>query len=91
MLTAQALELKIKPGNYSEIERLNFTWTMVGYTSDYIWIQVTWQYPDRISKHIEDADFLEIYFWGNTHGYFYSEAYSKEVRYGTRLEVPLIR
>ena len=64
---------------------------MIDYTVDYIWIQITWEYPDRITEHMEDFDTLEVYFWGNNYGYFYSEAYSKEVRYGTRLEVPLIR
>ena len=70
---------------------LNFTWTMLDYTRDNIWIQIYWEYPPQVSENIEDLDTLEVYFWGNNYGYFYSEEYSKVVRYGTRLEVPLIR
>ena len=62
-LTAEALELKILPGNHSQIDALNFTWTMLDYTSDYIWIQLDWEFPPRVSEHMEDVDTLEVYFW----------------------------
>ena len=91
MLSAESLELKILPGENSEIEALNFTWTMKEYTSEYIWIQIDWEFPPRLSEHMEEVDTLEIYFWGNEFDFFYSQERSKEVRYGTRLEVPIIR
>ena len=91
MLTAQALELRVKPGNSSEPEVLGFTWTMLDQTEDYIWIQIEWEYPERLSEHTDQEDQMEIYFWGNTYGYFYAQDASEEVRYGTRLEVPMVR
>ena len=91
LLSAEALELKILPGENSQIEVLNFTWFMIEYTEDYIWIQINWEFPPRVSEHIDEYDMLEVYFWGNEFSFFYSKEISKEVRYGTKLQVPIIR
>jgi hypothetical protein len=64
---------------------------MLDQTEDYIWIQIEWEYPERLSERVDEEDSMEIYFWGNSHGYFYAAEASEEVRYGTRLEVPMVR
>ena len=38
LLSAESLELKINPGEESDVRKLNFTWSILDYTSKNIWI-----------------------------------------------------
>ena len=38
MLIVEALELKMEPGDYSDENKLNLTWKMLGFTQDWIYI-----------------------------------------------------
>ena len=87
LLIVEALELRVSPGEYSDENRLNLTWEMIDYTESQLYLQLYFEYPDRVSEYIE-YDTLEVYFWGVE--WFKSEE-GVPVRYGTRLETPIIR
>ena len=63
MMVVDALELKMRPGDLSDPQLLRLTWNMLDFNKDDIWIQLYFEYPPRISEHIE-FDSLEVYFWG---------------------------
>ena len=58
LLTSEALELKIKPGDGTDVQKLNFTWELLNYTENYIWIQLEWEQPKRVYENADDLDYL---------------------------------
>ena len=70
LLTTESLELRVKKSELSEANNLNYTWYVLDFTEDYIWIQVIFEEPNLISTHIDQVDTLEVYFWGVEYGYF---------------------
>ena len=53
----------MNPGEYSDEQKLNFTWEMISFSEQMIQIQLDFNYPERVSEYIE-YDTLEVYFWG---------------------------
>ena len=91
MLTSEALELKIRPGDGSDVQDLNFTWTMLDYTENNLWLQLEWETPKRVYENRDDLDYLQVIFWGNDFGFFGSKANPGcEVRQSTMLEWPIV-
>lgn len=63
MKLLDALELLITPDDIETGIRLNFTWEMVGYTQDWIYIQLTFEnYWDIAGEQAYDT--LSVTFWG---------------------------
>lgn len=87
LLILEALELQVVPGEYSDQQYLNLTWEVLSYSDAQIKLQLYFEYPNHVSEQIE-MDSLEIYFWGVE--WFKSDR-GEPVRYGQRLEVPIIR
>ena len=87
LLIVEALELRIKPGDYSDENKLNLTWEMLGFSEDWIKIQLYFEYPQRVSEYVE-YDTLEVYFWGVD---WFRSSEGEPVRYGTRLDRPILR
>jgi len=83
----EALELKMKPGDYSDENALNLTWYMLDFDIDWINIQLRFDYPQRVSEYIE-YDEIEVYFWGVD---WFRSSRGEPVRYGTRLARPILR
>jgi hypothetical protein len=46
----ESLEIKLKPGPFSEERYLNLTWEMKSYDSELIFIQLYFDYPDKVSE-----------------------------------------
>lgn len=87
-LIIEALELKIRPGDPdTELKSVNFTWSLVSYDERQIYIQIDFDYPERISDR-DVYDTLEVYFWGTN---FFKSADGKEVRFGSKLERKILR
>ena len=42
LLSAESMELKVNPGDATDVRRLNFTWTIQDYTANNIWIAINW-------------------------------------------------
>ena len=87
MLVVEALELKMEPGDYSDENKLNLTWEMINFTEENIYIQLYFEYPQRVSEYIE-YDTLEVFFWGVD---WFRSSKGEPVRYGTRLARPILR
>lgn len=87
-LIVEALELKVRPGDPdTEMKNLNFTWQLVSYDERQIYIQIDFEYPQKLSdRYIYDT--LEIYFWGTD---FFKSGDGKTVRFGTKLERTILR
>lgn len=83
----EALELKISPGDYSDENALNITWQMIDYNKNWIQIQLYFEYPQRVSEHIE-YDTIEVNFWGVD---WFRSLNGESVRYGTKLTRPILR
>ena len=77
----------MNPGPDTDPLKLNLTWEMLNYNKDFIYIQLYFEYPERISENPQ-YDILEVYFWGTK--WFKSDS-GNEVRYGTKLERPIVR
>ena len=91
MISAEALELKIRPGDGSDIRDLNFTWTLIDYTENNIWLQLEWEKQKKVYENRDDLDYLQVVFWGNDFGFFGSKAQPGcEVKQGTMLEWPIV-
>ena len=80
--TFPIIELKIKPGYYSIISKLSFTYEIIDYTSRIIKIQINFENPILISS-LDDPDKLNVKF--NANNYFFSE-YGKTIKENTLLE-----
>jgi len=61
-LILEALEIKVRPGDFSHEQYLNLTWDMVSYGQDEIQIQLYFEYPGRVSEW-DVYDTVEVYFW----------------------------
>ena len=91
MLTSEALELKIRSGSESDIRDLNFTWSILDYTENNIWIQLEWEKEKRVYESDDELDYLQVVFWGNDFGFFGSKSQPGcEVMQGTMMEWPLV-
>ena len=49
MQLIDALELLITPEDSENAKKVEFTWDMIGYNQDYIWLQLTFLTPWDIS------------------------------------------
>jgi hypothetical protein len=87
LLVVEALELRMNPGDYSDENSLNLTWRMIDFNKDWITIQLYFEYPQRVSEYIE-YDTLEVYFWGVD---WFRSSKGEPVRYGTKLDRPILR
>lgn len=87
LLVVEALELKMNPGDYSDELKLNMTWEMMDFNEEWIQIQCYFDYPQRVSEYVE-YDTLEVYFWGVD---WFKSSSGEPVRYGTRLDRPILR
>ena len=87
LLVVEALELRMNAGDYSDENALNLTWSMIDFNKDWITIQLYFEYPQRVSEYIE-YDALEVYFWGVD---WFRSSKGEPVRYGTKLERPILR
>ena len=64
-LILEALELKLRPGDIdTNPQSLNFTWDLVSYSERQIFIQIYFDYQERVSDR-DIYDTLEIHFWGS--------------------------
>ena len=64
--TVPIIELEIKPGYYSSISNLSFTYEIIEYTSRIIKIQIKFENPILISS-LDDPDKLNVKFNANKH------------------------
>ena len=87
MQLIDALELVITPADDSEQKKLEFTWEMINFTRDWIYIQLVFKDPWNISMNTA-YDTLSVTFWGV---HFFKSWQEKEVLYGTTLYYPLTR
>ena len=87
LLVVEALELRMNAGDYSDENALNLTWSMIDFNKDQITIQLYFEYPQRVSEYIE-YDTLEVYFWGVD---WFRSSKGEPVRYGTKLQRPILR
>lgn len=83
-----ALELRITPEDSEIGIKVNFTWDILGYSEEFIWLQLYILNPWEISQTEQQLDTLSVTFWGTE--YFKSQQ-GKEVRYGTTLYHPILR
>ena len=86
MQLIEALELLITPDN-EEAKKVEFTWDLIDYERDYIWLQLTFLNPWDISDSAQ-FDTLSVTFWGVDYFKSYQD---KEVLFGTTLYWPLFR
>lgn len=64
MQLIEALELVITADDIEESEKkLEFTWDMEEYSTDYIYIQLTFEEPWNVSTNMA-YDTLSVTFWG---------------------------
>lgn len=87
MQLIDALELRITPDDTEKFQRVQFTWDILAYSQDYIWLQLIIENPWQIS---DDARFdtLSVTFWGVE---YFKSFEQKEVKYGTTLYWPILR
>ena len=78
----------MRPGTLSEEQYLNLTWELLSYDSQFIFIQLEFEHPSRISSS-QYYDTLEVHFWGND--FFKSAEDGEPVRYGAMLEHKIVR
>ncbi len=76
-----ALELKMKPGYYSDPSNLTFSYNISAMTPRTITLQISFDFPNLISS-LDDPEKLEVYF--NGYFFFFSQ-YGKTVDPGTML------
>ena len=91
LLTTESLELRVRPGDSEINNNLNYTWYVIEHTERYIWIQIMFEDPTQVSTDINQLDKLEVYFWGVDYGFFERADTGREVRFGTKLEIPIVR
>jgi len=83
-----ALEIEVQPGEMSDKKWLNITsWEMIGFSDQWIWIQLNFTSPQRLSEEVV-LDDLKVTFWGTQ--YFKSKA-GFDVRFGTVLTTPIMQ
>ena len=63
LMVVDALELKMKPSEFSDPLVLDLQWEMLDFNREQIWIQLYFENPPRVSENILH-DTLEVYFWG---------------------------
>ena len=86
-MVVDALELKMRPSEYSDPLVLDLQWEMLDFNRDQIWIQLYFENPPRVSENILH-DTLEVYFWGTE---YFRSWQGEDVRFGTKLEWPIVR
>ena len=84
----ESLEIKVRPGAYSDSKYLNLTWELMSFDEKLIFIQLYYDYPSEVSSK-ELYDTLEVHFWGTE--FFKSASDGEQVRYGTMLERTIMR
>lgn len=87
LLIVDALDIKIEAGEFSDARKLNFTWEMLGFTEEWIQIQLNFENPNRVSQYL-DFDTLIVSFWGVD---WFSSSDGEPVRYGTQLQMPVLQ
>ena len=87
-VVVESLEIKVRPGTFSELNYLNLTWEILSFNEDMIFFQLHFEHPERISE-AQEFDTLEVYFWGTQ--FFTSSDSSMNVRYGTMVARELMR
>ena len=83
----ESLEIKLKPGAFSREQYLNLTWELKSYDSEFIYIQLHFEYPNKLSEETY-FDTLQIFFWGTD---YFKSANGERVRYGTMLDRVVVR
>lgn len=66
---------------------IEFSWHVVGYTNDFIYLKIDYENPWDISDS-PGLDTLSVTFWGTN---FFKSKENKDVRFGTTLYWPIIR
>ena len=88
MKLIDALELLITPDDPNEsTKNVQFTWDIIAYSKDYIWIQLDFINPWDISTDSQ-FDTLSLTFWGVE---YFKSYQNKEVKFGTTLYYPIFR
>lgn len=86
MQLVDALELLITPDDPDKsLKPVQFTWTVTGFTTEFIWIKLDFVNPRDISDD-HRFDTLSVTFWGIE---YFKSYQNKEVLFGTTLYWPL--
>lgn len=67
--------------------KIDFTWDLLGFNKDHIWLQLSFDNPWDISDDTQ-YDTLSVTFWGVE---YFKSTQGKEVKFGTTLKWPLVR
>ena len=76
-----ALEVRITPENPEQGRKIEFTWDILGYSEEFIWLQLVIRNPWDITEETQ-KDMLSVTFWGTE---YFRSVQGKEVRFGTTL------
>lgn len=87
MKLIDALEIRVTPSDQDNWVDPGFSWSIEGYTGDYVYIQLTFEDYRALEQDVE-FDTLSITFWGTN---FFQSLNGKEVRQGTTLYWPLTK
>jgi len=87
MKLLDALEIKIMPDDPEIGKVVNFKWDILGYNTEYIYLQLSLQNPWEVSADGQ-FDTISVTFWGTE---YFKSISNKEVRYGTVLTHKLYR
>ena len=87
MVLYDALEIKIAPEDDEFGEQTEFTWSILGYDSRFIFIQLEIQSPENVSADGQ-FDTVTVRFWGTE---YFKSLTNYEVRYGTTISHPIFR
>lgn len=60
-----AIELRVAPGYYSDMENLKFTYNITDYSMLSMTMEILWDKPLYVSMDMESRDWLEAQFRGN--------------------------
>jgi hypothetical protein len=87
MKLLDALEIKILPDDPEVGKVVNFDWDILGYDTEYIYLQLYIKNPWEVSVDGQ-FDTITVTFWGTE---YFKSISNKEVRYGTTLSHKLFR
>ena len=43
---------------------INFTWDVVGFDKDFIWLKIRFENPEDLGASFSSQDFITVTFWG---------------------------
>ena len=87
MKLIEAMEVQIIPEDAESAKQAEFDWTILGYDSNFIWVQLEIQNPEDVSTNGQ-FDTISVTFWGTE---YFKSATDHEVRYGTTISHPIFR